>query len=301
MAALPPDDAFAIDRRAVRRAFSRAAATYDAAAVLQREIGARMGSRLDFVKIAPAVVVDAGCGTGEAIAALASRYADARVVAIDIALPMVQRAAARCKPQSWLARLAGRQARGPLFICADIAALPLAANSAQLLWSNAALQWIDDPLQALREFARVVDVGGLLAFSTFGPDTLAELRGAFDDARPHVGRFVDMHDLGDMLVAAGFADPVMDMERITMTYETPRALLRDLKALGATNALRGRSRGLFGKAALARTEAALEATRRDGRIGATFEVVYGHAWKAAPKRTAEGHAIVRFDALANKP
>ena len=301
MPALPPDDAFAIDRRAVRRAFSRAAATYDDAAVLQREIGARMRSRLDYVKIAPAVIVDAGCGTGEAIAPLAERYAGARVVAIDIALPMLARAAARGKSPSWLARLAGRRSVAPAFVCADIGALPLPANSVQLLWSNVALQWIDDPLQALREFARVVDVGGLVAFSTFGPDTLAELRGAFDDARPHVGRFVDMHDLGDMLVAAGFADPVMDMERITMTYETPRAMLRDLKALGATNALRGRSRGLLGKAALARAEAALEATRRDGRIGATFEVVYGHAWKAAPKRTPEGHAIVQFDAIAKKP
>ncbi len=305
MAALPPDDAFAIDRRAVRRAFSRAAATYDAAAVLQREIGARMRSRLDYVKIAPTLIVDAGCGTGEAIAPLAARYAGARVVAIDIALPMLVRAAARGKRPSWLARLARMlatgPARGPMFICADIGALPLSANSVQLLWSNVALQWIDDPLQALREFARVVDVGGLLAFSTFGPDTLAELRRAFDDASPHVGRFVDMHDLGDMLVAAGFADPVMDMERITMTYETPRAVLRDLKALGATNALSGRARGLFGKAALARVEAALEATRRDGRIGATFEVVYGHAWKAAPKRTPEGHAIVQFDAIAKKP
>lgn len=123
---------------------------------------------------------------------------------------------------------------------------------------------------------------------------------AFDDGRPHVSRFIDMHDIGDALVAAGFADPVMDMEYITVTYATPLAMLRELKAIGATNALAGRARGLLGKAAFARAEAALEATRRDGRIGATFEVIYGHAWKVPEKRTREGHAIVHFDPSAGR-
>jgi len=296
----PPDDAFALDRRAVRRAFSRAAATYDDVAVLQREVGKRMRERLDYVKVAPQVVIDAGCGTGDALPQLAARFPQASVIGIDIALPMLAKAAVRVKPRSWLARLAGTGARTPLLACADIDALPLRAHAAGLLWSNLALQWVDDPARTLAEFARVLDVGGLVSFTTFGPDTLREVRRAFDDGRPHVSRFIDMHDLGDALVGAGFADPVMDMEYITLTYATPRAMLRELKGLGATNALAGRSRGLYGKAAFARAEAALEATRRDGRIAATFEVIYGHAWKVQGKRTREGHAIVHFDPAAGR-
>jgi malonyl-CoA O-methyltransferase len=297
----PPDDGFALDARAVRRAFARAAATYDEFAVLQREVGKRMQQRLDYVNVAPGVIVDAGCGTGAALAELAARYPLASIVGVDIALPMLGRARERIKPASWLARLAGRGTHAPALVCADIAALPLRAARAGLVWSNLALQWVDQPADALAEFARVLEVGGLVSFTTFGPDTLKELRAAFDDGRPHVSRFVDMHDLGDALVAAGFADPVMDMENITLTSATPRAQLRELKGLGATNALAGRPRGLLGKDRYARVEAALERTRRDGRIGATFEVVYGHAWKAQPKRTREGHAILQFDPAAGKP
>ncbi|MEO8976666.1 MAG: malonyl-ACP O-methyltransferase BioC [Casimicrobiaceae bacterium] len=297
----PTDDAHRLDRRAVRRAFSRAAATYDDVAVLQREVGKRMQQRLDYVKLAPRVIVDAGCGTGEAIAALAARYAGARLCAVDIAEPMLARARERAIPKSWLGRWRGASPAAPAFVCADIAALPLRAGVAGLVWSSLALQWLDEPRQAFGEFARVLEVGGLLTFATFGPDTLRELRAAFDDGHAHVSRFIDMHDLGDALVAAGFADPVMDMENITLTYATPRALLRELKGLGATNALAARSRGLLGKSAFARMQASLAALARDGRIGATFEVIYGHAWKAQPTHTPEGHAILHFDAAAGKP
>ena len=162
------------------------------------------------------------------------------------------------------------------------------------------LQWLDTPTAAFAEFARVLATGGLVSFTTFGPDTLKEVRAAFDDGRPHVSRFVDMHDLGDALLAAGFADPVVDMEYITLTYATPRALLAELKGIGATNALAGRARGLFGRQALARAEAALEATRRDGRIAATYEVIYGHAWKAAPKPPRDGVAVVHFEPRARR-
>ncbi len=291
------DDSARLDRRAVRRAFARAAGTYDEAAALQREIGQRMHSRLDYVKLAPRVIVDAGCGTGDALPRLAARYADAALVGVDIAEPMLVRARARCAPKSWFARI-GSRARVPMLACADIAALPLAPGCAGLVWSSLALQWVDEPACVLAEFARVLEVGGLLSFATFGPDTLRELRAAFDDGRAHVSRFVDMHDLGDALVAAGFADPVMDMEYITLTYASPRAMLRELKSLGATNALATRTRGLLGKSAFLRMEAALEALRRDGRIGATFEVIYGHAWKAQPSHTREGHAVIRFDPAA---
>lgn len=288
-----------VDARAVRRAFSRAAATYDSAAALQREVAARMAQRLDYVRIAPTLVLDGGCGTGEATAELAARYPAARVVALDLALPMVVAARDRARAgRSLLSRLlpAGRAGSGiPWCLCGDLNALPLRGVAFDLVWSNLALQWINDVPRVFAEWRRVLKVGGLVTFTTLGPDTLREIRQAFArvDGHTHTSRFVDMHDLGDMLLGAGFADPVMDMETITMTYPDPSALLHELKHLGATNATRGRPHGLMGRARWQRMLGALERLRRDGTIPATFEVVYGHAWKGEPRRTAEGHPIVK--------
>ena len=296
----PAPDPREVDPRAVRRAFARAVSTYDAAAALQREVSARMAARLDVVKIAPALILDAGCGTGEAIGELSLRYPGARVVALDLVLPMAAAARARVQRGRTLLRrllpaaLSGT-ARAPWFLCGDMNALPLRGVAVDLVWSNLALQWVNDVPRVFAEMRRVLKVGGLITFTTFGPDTLREIRSAFAraDGHTHTNRFVDMHDLGDMLVHAGFADPVMDMEQITLTYADPEALLRELKHLGATNATRGRSHGLMGRGRWRRMLAALEAKRRDGRVPATFEVVYGHAWKGEPKRTAEGHPIVK--------
>lgn len=298
-------DPLALDPRAVRRHFARAAATYDQAAVLQREVGGRMAERLDIVRLAPTAILDAGCGTGEALPELAACYPEARRVALDVALPMLTLARERAhEGRSLLDRLLGPLRGGgaalPQFACGDIEALPFAAGSFGLVWSNLALQWAGDLRRALAEFHRVLEVGGLLTFTTFGPDTLKELRAAFGalDTHAHVGRFVDMHDVGDLLVGVGFADPVMQMEMITLTYAEAPALVRDLKAIGATNALRGRGRGLMGRGRWRRALGALDALRAgapDGRIPATFEVVYGHAWKALPARTPAGDAIVRFE------
>jgi malonyl-CoA O-methyltransferase len=295
-------DPAGIDPRAVRLHFSRAVATYDAAAVLQREVGARMAERLDVVRLAPHAILDAGCGTGEALPELAARYPKAQRVALDIALPMLAAARARAdEHRSVLNRLLAplRTATGAsaLFACGDILALPFAHDTIGLVWSNLALQWVVDLPRALAEFHRVLEVGGLLTFTTFGPDTLKEVRAAFNgiDTRPHVSRFADMHDVGDMLVQAGFADPVLQMEMMTLTYGDARALVHDLKAIGATNATRGRERGLMGRGRWQRVLAALDGLRTSGperRIPATYEVIYGHAWKAASRYTAEGHAIV---------
>ena len=288
------------DARAVRRAFGRAAVSYDAAAALQHEVGRRLAERLDVVRLAPAAVLDAGCGTGDAIGELAARYPAARLVALDAAAPMVDAARSRwLRGRSLLARLLGPLARGtggaPLFVCGDVRALPLPHACVDLVWSNLVLQWVDEPRRAFDEFRRVLSVGGLLTFTTFGPDTLKELARAFAgiDGHTHVSRFVDMHDLGDLLVHAGFADPVMDMEMVTLTYATPAALLGELKAIGATNQTRGRPRGLTGRGRRHALDAALASLARDGRIPATFEVVYGHAWKGEPKRTAEGLPVVK--------
>ncbi len=298
--ARPDPDPAAIDSRAVRRHFARAAATYDAAAVLQREVGTRMAERLDVVRLAPNAILDAGCGTGEALAELAARYPKARRIALDLALPMLALARSRAEERRsvmsrLLAPIRGAAGATPEFACSDIGALPFAHGTFGLVWSNLALQWVSDLPQAIGEFHRVLEVGGLFVFTTFGPDTLKELRAAFSgvDAHPHVSRFVDMHDVGDLLVHAGFADPVLQMEMITLTYADAPAMLRDLKALGATNAMRGRGRGLMGRDRWHKVLAALVQTQSaDGRIPASFEVIYGHAWKAAPTRTTEGHAIV---------
>jgi malonyl-CoA O-methyltransferase len=304
----PAPDPRDVDPRAVRRAFAEAAATYDAAAALQHEIGMRMAERLDYVKLAPSVILDAGCGTGDAVGDLGVRYPAARIVAFDIALPMVLAARARLRAgRSTFRRLlrpfAARSMAEAAFVCADINALPFAGVACDLVWSNLALQWVNDLPRAFGEFRGVLKVGGLLSFTTFGPDTLREVRAAFAgvDGRTHTNRFVDMHDIGDMLVHAGFADPVMDMEYVTLTYESPQALVAELKAIGATNRTRGRPRGLMGRARWARAVARLEALRRDGRIPATFEVIYGHAWKVPPRTTPEGHAIVRLQRPGRRP
>ena len=298
-------DPSALDLRAVRRQFARAASTYDAAAVLQREVGTRMMERLDVVRIAPAAILDAGCGTGEALPELAARYPAARRVALDVALPMLAVARERSLSQRSLVErllrpLGGARWSAPSFVCGDIRTLPFASGAFGLVWSNLTLQWVSDLEGAIAEFHRVLGTGGLVTFTTFGPDTLRELRAAFlgVDALPHVARFVDMHDIGDLLVAAGFADPVMQMEMMTLTYPDARSLALDLHAIGATNATAGRRRTLTGRHRFERALAALEAMpgrMADGRLPASFEVIYGHAWKAAPRRTAEGHAIVTFE------
>jgi malonyl-CoA O-methyltransferase len=241
-----------------------------------------MLERLDYVKLVPRRVLDAGSGPPQR--ALGKRYPAAEVIAVDFALAMLR-----------IGRKRLFERNPPKAICGDLARLPLAAGSIGLVWSNMALHWAPDAPAVLREFHRVLAVDGLLMFSTLGPDTLAELRAAAGPARVHA--FADMHDLGDMLVAAGFAEPVMDSERITLLYREPEALLADLRASGQTCALAGRGgkpRGLAGRAFLAALRARLLAQLREGKLPASFEVVYGHAWKAPARRAPDGRAIVQF-------
>ncbi len=270
-----------VDARAARRRFERAARTYAAAARLEAEVGARMLQRLDYVKLAPRRVLDAGSGPPQR--ALGKRYRDADVIAFDFALAMLKMGKKKLFERN-----------PPKPVCGDIARLPIAAGAIDLVWSNMALHWVADPLAALREFQRVLAVGGLVMFSTLGPDTLAELRAAAGSERVH--RFADMHDLGDMLVAAGFADPVMDMERLTVQYASGAALLADLRASGQTHAGSARARGLAGTRFRSALEERLaeQRERGGGTLAVSYEVVYGHAWKAAPKRAADGRSIVQF-------
>ncbi|MEO8143673.1 MAG: methyltransferase domain-containing protein [Betaproteobacteria bacterium] len=278
----PPE--FAIDARAARRRFDRSANSYAQASRLEAEIGARMLERLDYVKLAPRRVLDAGSGPARDARALAKRYRKADVLALDFSRAMLHAG----RP-----RLRFFERRPPRRVCADLARLPFAPATIGLVWSNMALHWAADPLAALRELHRVLAVEGLLMFSTLGPDTLAELRSAAGPMRVH--SFADMHDIGDMLVAAGFAEPVMDMERITMMYANGEALLADLRASGQTCALTGRARGLAGRRFRASLLEKLAAQGGAGGLPVSYEVVYGHAWKSAPRQAADGRAIVQFD------
>ncbi len=287
-----------IDLARVRRLFARPERIAPSD-FLRREIAARMHERLALVNIAPQRVLDAGCGAGADLGLLHKDYPAAQILGIDAAPAMLEAAKT---PASRLGTLNGMLSRllpakaGIDLLCADFGNLPFAPNSVDLVWSNLALHWHPQPDRVFTEWRRVLRLDGLLMFSNFGPDTFRELRAAFValDGAPHALPFVDMHDFGDQLVEAGFSTPVMDMELITVTYDTPAALLADVRALGG-NPLATRARGLVGRAAWARLLAALEQGRRaDGKLGLTFEVIYGHAFRPAPRVTASGEAIIRF-------
>lgn len=235
-----------------------------------------MLARLDLINIAPRDILDAGAGTGHATRALAARYPHSQVIALDIAMGMLRQARAG---QPWWQRLLGKSRPS---ICGDLENLPLAPVSMDMAWSNLALQWCNDLDRTFTGLARVLRPNGLLMFSTFGPDTLKELRaaGQADPQHVHVSRFIDMHDIGDALVRSGFTAPVLDVEHFVLTYDDVLGVMRDLKAIGAHNAAQGRRRGLEGKRFLSNLVERYEQFRSDGKLPATFEVIYAHAWKA---------------------
>lgn len=276
---------YALEQQAVRRAFDRASDTYDASAVLQQQVRRRLLERLDLVALRPAIVLDAGCGTGLAIRPLLRRYRRARVIALDLSERMLDHTRRR-----------KRWGRTPGLVCADAGYLPLRDGSVDLVFSNLMLQWCNDLDGVLAEFRRVLRPGGLLGFTTFGPDTLSELRQAWSevDGHVHVSRFLDMHDVGDALIRAGLAEPVLDVDHFRLTYDQVTDLMRDLRAIGATNATAGRRRNLTGPGRLRAVNAAYEKYRVDGRLPATWEVVYGFAWSARQRSRpgSPGEALV---------
>ncbi len=285
-----------VDRSAMRRAFERAAPGYDAHAVLQREVGARLLERLGYLKVAPQRVLDTGCGTGHGLRLLRARYPGAQLIGLDIAPAMLaQSQKADPRPAPWR-RLLSAATGQTSYVCGDAQRLPVAAGSLDFVHSNLVLQWCDSPAAVFREWHRALRPGGLVLFSTFGPDTLKELRAAFAgiDGLPHVSPFVDMHDLGDMLVHAGFETPVMEMEMLVLTYADLRALLEDIRGVGGHNAAQGRARGLMGRARWSLMEERYEAYRRDGRLPASYEVIYGHAWAGPVRELADGRAVIQW-------
>ena len=281
------DDMPTIDKGQARLAFSRAAPHYDDVAALQREIAERMLERLSYINHRPAVVLDVGAGTGVAAYSLAQCYADAQVIALDFALPMLQQTRQR--------EVSGRS---PACLCGDAEQLPLADASVDMIFSNATLQWCNDLPGTLREFRRVLRAKGMLLFSTFGPDTLMELRASWAavDGGSHVNPFWDMHDIGDAMLHAGLAEPVVDVDRLQVTYADVPTLLHDLKTLGAHNVTRNRQRGLTGKGRLRAMYQAYERFRQEDRLPASYEVIYGHAW-APDQRQADGVTQVPLEVV----
>jgi malonyl-CoA O-methyltransferase len=273
-----------LDLRRVARQFGAAASSYDRVAVLQREVGSRLLERLVFLDTPPTRVLDVGTGTGAALPELSKRYPQAALLGLDLARPMLKRAE---RHRSWL-----RRVRFEL-VQADARALPLADACVDLLHSNLCLQWVDDLPALFNGFRRVLKPGAWLMFSSFGPDTLRELREAFasvDDA-PHIHRFLDLHDVGDRLLAAGFRDPVLDVERFTLRYAEPREVLEELKALGARNAMQQRAPGLMTPRKLKRVLEHYAARREaDGKVPATWEVIYAMA-----RAPGEGQPIRQGD------
>ena len=277
-------DQYRIDKARVRASFSRAAMSYDASAVLQKQVRDEMFSRLDLINIKPlalrgSAILDAGCGTGLASFALQNRFKKSQVISMDIALGMLQKTKTQ---RPFLNKLLNQQ----YLLCADIESLPVASNSISLLWSNLALQWCNDLDAAFNEAARVLQPDGLFMFSTFGPDTLKELRASSNNGHTHVSRFIDMHDIGDALTRAGFSAPVLDVEHYTLTYDNVKGVMTDLKSIGAHNATAGRARGLQGKGFLSNLTQVYEQFRQNGKLPATFEVIYGHAWRPISMRPA---------------
>lgn len=282
-----------LDLQQVRRAFARAASTYERHDTLQRDVEARLFDSLDYYEGKPRRVLDVGCGTGRGSARLKKRWRDAEVIALDISLPMLRQAR---RHAGWWKPLAR--------VCADGLALPFPDRSMDVVYSNLCLQWCDTPRALLAEFARVLKPGGFMAASSFGPDTLSELRAAWataDDTHAHVGRFLDLHDLGDAALAAGLKDPVLDSDRVTLHYPDVRTLMVDLKGLGATNADRDRAHGLTGKARFKAMLDAYETRRHDGRIPATWEIVTLHAWGfPADAMPLYGGRDTRFEVISRR-
>ena len=280
------EEIFRIDKHWLRSSLDKAAPHYDEAAVLQHEVGQRLIDRLELINLVPDTIIDIGAGTGRQTRKLAKKFPRARTIAIDLAPSML--AYARKQLTFWQ-QWQGRQQ----FLCADAEQLPLCNNSVDLIFSNVTIQWCDNPDRVFAEFNRVLRPGGLLLFSTFGPDTLHELRKSWQtiDDQNHVNVFIDMHDLGDALLHGGFSDPVMDMEMITLTYTDMRTLMHELKMIGAHNVTQGRPRGLTGRRRLQQLIQAYDAFRNpsDQRLPASYEVIYGHAWKLNTPSTSTQH------------
>ncbi len=254
----------------IQHSFNKAARTYDAAAFFQKEVADRLLERLDYLKITPKLILDLGSGTGYSALKLEQRYKKSKIVAIDLAEQMLRKAKNNTR---WFDR--------KRYLCADAEKIPLQDNSVDLIFSNLMLHWCNDVNSAIAEMQRVLKPGGLLLFSTLGPDTLYELRDSWSsvDHHEHVHHFIDMHNLGDALHGAHLKDTVMDMEFITVQYSNIKKIFLDLKELGTHNIAPHRNKALTGKHKFKQFISSYEKLRNEeGRLPLTYEVIYGIGW-----------------------
>lgn len=293
-----------LDKRDIRRAFNKAARRYDEVAILQRQVADELLERLDLIKQPFSAILDAGCGTGYALPKLHAHYPQASLYALDLAEHMLTQARQYWSqywtstkqlsikqegtPINWLKKWTatkGMKKWTPMYLCADMESLGMQSESVDLIFSNLSVQWCNDLHTVFNEWMRVLKPGGMLMFSSLGPDTLYELRQSWAavDEREHVHSFMDMHNVGDALLSVGFAEPVMDVSNYTLTYETVTALMRDLKTLGASNASDHKPKQLTGKSRVQKLASYYEKFRQQGRLPASYEVVFGHAWKPEKK------------------
>ena len=296
MSSQDPTKIFSLDRRAVMQAFDRASESYDAAAALQEHVRNDLVDRLAELKVTPQTILDLGAGTGHATRALKRAHPRAIVVAADIAPGMLARAKAQSR---WLRRFER--------VRADAYSLPFRDASFDVIYSSLMLQWCDDLDTAFGELARVLKPGGLLLFSTFGPGTLVELREAWaasGDAGNHVNHFFDAQALGSALMHAGLSEPVLDVDRIVMHYPDARALMRELKAIGAHNVTQGRPRGLTGRKRLDAMTAAYESLRSGRGLPATYEVIHAICWgseaRAHGRADSPGETLIAPGAIRRR-
>lgn len=276
-----------LDKRKIATSFSRASCTYDEVAVVQQAVQKEHLDRLDYAAIQPEQILDAGSGTGEGSLALVKKYKKSHIYALDIAFGMLQRHKKKLPAFRNHTKL----------ICADVETLPFADCTMDLIFSNLAIQWCDDINQLFSEFRRIMRVGGLLTFTSVGPDTLRELREAWTKAgyEVPVHEFLDMHDVGDALIRNGFAEPVLDVDRYTLTYPDVKSILKDLQMLGSTYASSLRPRGLMSRTTLMKLEQAYEEYRAEGKLTLTYEIIYAQAWvPAKDARPQDGSTVARF-------
>ena len=283
-----------IDKQLARQSFDKAADSYDEAAVLQKEVASRLLERLDLLNaFSPKTILDVGAGTGFCSLALQKKYPKAKLFALDFSEAMLNKVR---KKQSLKRKLSNSVS----CIAGDAEALPLKSNSIDLLVSSLTIQWVNDLEATFKEFLRVLAPGGLLLFTSFGAETLKELRYSWSlvDKNTHVNQFMDMHNMGDVLLKSGLSDPVVDADYFVLTYSTVKTLMQDLKQIGAHNVTQKRQRGLMGKQHFESFAQAYEPFRQDGVLPATYEVIYGHAWAAEDKENNTGQVCVPVSTIS---
>ncbi len=281
------DTEISIDKKRARESFDRAVETYDAHAALQRMVVDNMIDSLDIIRVAPKTILDIGAGTGYCARSLERLFPRAQTILLDLSPSML--AYASSKDNRWRKR--------QRYLCADAESLPIADGTIDFVFSSLTFQWCNDLDKLFAECRRILKPEGLLLFSSLGPDTLRELRGAWAavDQSPHINQFIDMHDVGDAMIRAGFASPVLECDMTTVNYDDVFGVMRDLRGIGAVNALSGRRRGLSTPRTIKRMSAHYEAHRRDGKLPATYEIVYGHAWCPDPgSRAQDGSTVATF-------